>query len=70
MKKIRHSKLPITLESSDTLTPDMLNTIQLNMMYDRDDSKRKNLRGWEVWVDEYGNWFNPNFKNHKQMELF
>ncbi len=24
MKKIRHSRLPITLESSDRLTPDML----------------------------------------------
>ena len=70
MKKIRHSKLPITLESDDPLTPDMLHTIQLNLMYDEKDSKRKNLRGGELWVDEYGNWFNPNPKNRNQMELF
>ena len=49
MKKIRHSKLPITLESSDPLTPDMLHTIQLNLMYDEKDSKRENLKGWELW---------------------
>ena len=31
MKKIRHSKLPITLESSDTLTNDMLEAIEIQM---------------------------------------
>ena len=31
MKKIRHSRLPITLESSDRLTPDMLKAIELNI---------------------------------------
>ena len=34
MKKIRHSKLPITLESTDRLDYDMLHAIQLNLMYD------------------------------------
>ena len=47
-----------------------MNTIQLNMMYDKNDSKRENLKGWESWVDEYGNWFNPNPKNRNQKELF
>ena len=68
--KIRHSKLSITLESSDRLDHDMLNAIQLNLMYDEKDSKLNNLRGWEVWVDDDGNWFNPYPKNTKQMELF
>ena len=45
MKRIRHSKLPIVLESADDLTSDMLYTIQLNLMYDEQDSKRENLRG-------------------------
>ena len=70
IKKIRHSKLPLTLYSEDPLTSDMLHTIQLNMMYDENDSKRENLKGWEVWVDEYGNWFDPNPTNENQMELF
>ena len=70
MKKIRHSKLPITLESDDPLTFEMLHTIQLNLMYDRDDSKFQNLKGWELWVDEYGNWFNPYPKDRNQLELF
>ena len=60
MKKIRHSKLAITLESSDTLTPDMLKAISLNMEWD----------GWEAWIDEDGNWFRPFKQNPKQMELF
>ena len=70
MKKIRHSKLAITLESSDRLTPEMLHSIQLNLMYDEKDSKRENLRGWELWVDEYGEWFNPYPKDRNQLELF
>ena len=59
MKKIRHSKLPIPLESSDPLTHDMLYTIQLNMMYDEQDKREENQSGWLVGVDEYGDWFNP-----------
>tara|TARA_B100001109_G_C18545725_1_gene327234 strand:+ start:261 stop:389 length:129 start_codon:yes stop_codon:yes gene_type:complete len=39
-------------------------------MYDRDDSKFQNLKGWELWVDEYGNWFNPYPKDRNQLELF
>ncbi len=34
MKKIKHTKLPITLESSDKLDYDMLEAISLNMEYD------------------------------------
>ena len=60
MKKIRHSRLPITLESSDNLTPDFLKAIEFNM----------NSTGWDLWKDEYGNWFRPTEKNKKQMELF
>ena len=70
MKRIRHSKLPIVLESADDLTSDMLYTIQLNLMYDEQDSKRENLRGWELCVDEYGEWFNPYPKDKNQLELF
>ena len=70
MKRIRHSKLPIVLESADDLTSDMLYTIQLNLMYDEQDSKRENLRGWELWVDEYGEWFTPYPKDKNQLELF
>ena len=70
MKRIRHSKLPIVLESADDLTSDMLYTIQLNLMYDEKDSKRENLRGWELWVDEYGEWVNPYPKDKNQLELF
>ena len=70
MKRIRHSKLPIVLESADDLTSDMLYTIQLNLMYDEQDSKRENLSGWEFWVDEYGEWFNPYPKDKNQLELF
>ena len=60
MKKIRHSKLPITLESSDRLTPDFLKAISLQMEY----------KSWSAWIDEYGSWFNPQKHNPKQMELF
>ena len=70
IKKIRHSKLPITLESSDPLTYDMLYTIQLNMMYDEQDTREENQSCWLTWVDEYGNWFNPFKPNPNQMELF
>ena len=47
MKKIRHSKLPITLESSDHLNDNMLKAIEIQMT----------ATGWERWIDEYGNWF-------------
>ena len=60
MKKIRHSRLPITLDSSDTLTPYFLEAIILDL----------NRHGWELWIDEYGNWFNPSKPNLKQLELF
>ena len=70
IKKIRHSKLPITLESSDPLTYDMLYTIQLNMMYDSEDSRHSNQSCWLTWVDEDGHWFNPFKPNPNQMELF
>jgi len=70
MKKIRHSKLPITLESTDPLDYDMLYTIQLNLMYDEEDSRESNQGCWSSWVDEYGNWFNPYKPNPNQLELF
>ncbi len=60
MHVLRHSKLPIKLVSEDRLTYDMLNTIEINMAYD----------GWEAWVDEYGEWFNPTKSNPNQIELF
>ena len=70
MKKIRHSKLPITLECSDILDYDMLYTIQLNLMYDENDSRKGNQGCWNAWVDEYGNWFNPYKPDKNQLELF
>jgi uncharacterized membrane protein len=68
MKKIRHSKLPITLVSDDELTPDMLNTISVNMTYTPNEVGKTSP--WELWVDEFGEWFSPYKKNKKQMELF
>ena len=56
MKKIRHSKLPITLESSDRLTLNMLKAISLQMEY----------TSWSTWIDEYGNWFRQFDKNPNQ----
>ncbi len=70
MKKIKHSKLPITLESNDVLTSDMLHTIQLNLMYDENKSKKDNLSAWTLWTDENGEWFNPYPKDKNQLELF
>jgi len=60
MTTIRHSKLPIILESADALTHDMLKAISLQMEY----------TSWSTWIDESGNWFEPLKKNPKQMELF
>ena len=60
MKIIRHSRLPITLESSDRLTFDFLKAITLG--FER--------YGWDKLIDENGNWFEPNKPNKNQMELF
>ena len=70
IKTIRHSKLPITLESSDPLDYEMLHAIQLNLMYDENDSRYDNQGCWNAWVDEYGQWFNPYEPNPKQLEIF
>ena len=70
MKIIRHSKLPITIESSDRLDYEMLHAIQLNLMYDEKDSREDNQGCWNACVDEDGNWFNPYKPNKNQMELF
>ena len=60
MKKISHSKLPITLECTDTLDINMLQAIAIFM----------DEHGWELWIDEYGNWFDPYYKDPNQLELF
>lgn len=60
IKKIRHSKLPITLECSDHLDINMLQAIEIQMT----------AYGWEIWIDEYGNWFRPMKSNRNQLELF
>jgi len=39
----------------------------LNMMYDEKDDD--NESGWTLWVDEYGQWFNPYKPNPKQLEI-
>ena len=26
--------------------------------------------GWDKWIDEYGNWFDPFYNNPNQLELF
>ena len=68
MKRIRHSKLPIWLESANDLTPDMLDTISLNMTYTPREGN--GTSPWELWVDEYGEWFSPYKKDSNQLELF
>ena len=61
MKIIRHSKLPITLVSSDHLTTDQLKAIQIQMA----------AYSWDDWIDEDGNWFKYwNKPNPRQTELF
>ena len=60
MKKIRHSKLPITLECNDHLDINMLQAIAIFM----------DEHGWELWIDEYDNWFNPFYIDPNQLELF
>ena len=68
MKIIRHSRLPIKLISEDPLTVDMLNTISINMTFMPNDDNKTSP--WELWVDEYGEWFSPYKKNKNQLELF
>ena len=74
MKKIRHSKLPIWLESADELTPDMLDTISINMTYTPNEDGKSTILihcGIIIFlVDEFGEWFSPYKKNKNQMELF
>ena len=60
MKKLRHSKLPITIECTDTLNVNMLQAIDIQMT----------ANGWYTWIDEYGNWFDPFYNNPNQLELF
>ena len=61
MKKIRHSKLPITLISDDHLTTDFLKAIQIQM----------EEYSWDDWIDEDGKWFTFwNKPNPNQLELF
>ena len=61
MKTIRHHKLPITLESADHLTQDMLQAIQIQM----------SEYSWDDWIDEDGIWFKFwNKPNPNQLELF
>ena len=60
MKTIRHSRLPITLESSDSLRPYFLEAIILD--FER--------HGWDLGKDEYGEWFDPYKPNPNQLELF
>ncbi len=60
MKKLRHSKLPITIECTDTLNINMLQAIDIQMT----------TNGWYKWIDEYGNWFDPFYNNPNQLELF
>jgi hypothetical protein len=59
MHIIRHSRLPITLLSSDRLTKDFLQAIEFNITL-----------GWNLWVDEYGDFFHPLDTNPNQLELF
>ena len=61
MKKIRHSKLPITLISDDHLTTDFLKAIQIQM----------EEYSWDDLIDEDGKWFTFwNKSNPNQLELF
>ena len=60
MKKLKHSKLPITLECTDILDTNMLQAIDIQMT----------AYGWDMWIDEYGNWFDPFYNNPNQLELF
>ncbi len=60
MRTIRHSRLPITLASSDNLTPEFLDAIEFNMQSTK----------WDLWIDEYGDWFKPMKTNKNQVELF
>ena len=71
MKRIRHSKLPIVLECNDHLDINMLDAIHQQMTKPPFTEKpRASTYGWELWIDEYGNWFNPYYKDPNQLELF
>ena len=71
MKRIRHSKLPIVLECNDHLDINMLDAIHQQMIKPPFTAKpRTSTYGWELWIDEYGNWFNPYYKDPNQLELF
>ena len=71
MKKLRHSKLPITLECADNLHINMLNAIHQHMIKPPyTGNPRTNTYGWDMWIDEYGNWFDPFYKDPNQLELF
>ena len=60
MKRIRHSKLPIVLECNDHLDINMLQAIDFHMT----------AFGCDKWIDEYGYWFDPYYKDPNQLELF
>jgi len=60
LKKLKHSKLPITLECDDNLDINMLQAIDIQMT----------AYGWDKWIDEYGYWFDPFYNNPNQLELF
>ena len=60
MKKLRHSKLPVTIECTDNLDINMLQAIDIQMTE----------YGWDLWIDEYGNWFDPYYKDPNQLKLF
>ena len=60
MKKIRHSRLPITLESTDRLTFEFCKAIIMD--FER--------YGLDKWIDEYGNWFDASKPNLNQLKLF
>ena len=66
MYQIRHSKLPVRLISQDPLTPEYLDTLALNMTYPSSDG----YSPWELWVDEYGEFFSAYKKDPNQLELF
>ena len=46
----------------------MLDTISINKTYTPNEDGKTSP--WELWVDEFGEWFSPYKKNKKQMELF
>ncbi len=49
---------------------DFLDPFIIQSGFDEKQSKKENLSGWSLWVDEYGEWFNPYKPNPNQLELF